>query len=283
VSSNAFSEAFAAFWQRGMYTLIVITPGSDGFETDPALGRESLPSGLTQQQAVAVVRRAYSGDEVVELSISAHTPSLGIDTVADDGMTTYGTAVTVSGRSNRANGTDVTLELLDGSGRVITTALTDVNGVTGEWSADLNTSDVEPGSYTVVASTDVSDASAGLVVVADETETPAEPLAETSAADESTGESDALASERETLDNVTDAALANGTEEVEAAGGSQAAAPNSRNATDGGANATTNRTANGTADGSDGSTSSSLPGFGVGAVVAAVVVVVLAARRHGGR
>lgn len=283
VSSNAFSEQFTAFSRRGTYTLVAVAPGDDGtFRTDETLGRGSLPSGLTHQQAVDVVRSEYSGDEVVELSIHGRTPSLGIDSVADGGVIAYGTDATVSGRSNRAEGTDVTVELLAESGRPVTTQTTTVDAVTGEWSADLDTADLEPATYTVVASTDASRASALLVVSAEGTGTPAE----TPTADESTtetptgGDSESVAAAEETVDNATNAALQNGTEGVDAASGSQATAPNgTANATADGTNETANGTANGTATGENGSTSGSLPGFGVGAVLAALAVVVVVVRR----
>jgi PGF-CTERM protein len=287
VSSNAFSEPFTAFSRRGTYTLVAVNPGPDGsFQTDTHLGRGSLPSGLTHQQAVDLVRSEYSGDEVVELSISARTPTLGIDTVSDDGTAVYGTDLTVSGTSNRAAGTAVTVELLRGSGRPTTTAVTDVDDASGAWSADLDTADLEPGTYTVVASTDVSRASALVVVTAEGTATPAETAsAAESSAEATDGDADSVAAAEETLDNVTDAALGNGTEGLEAASGSGVTGGNgSADATDGTengtANASGNDTANGTAAGESGSTSGSLPGFGVGAVVAALVVVAVAVRRR---
>lgn len=282
VASDAFSKQYTAFSRRGTYTLLVVSPGGDSFASDKHLGRGSLPSEVTRRQAIDMVRSAYAGDEVVELTVQGRTPSLGIDSVSDDGTVTYGTDLSVSGTSNRGDGTDVAVELLDGSERTRASVAVTVDGPTGEWEGSLDTADLEPGTYTLLATTDASRASALVVIAVNETGTPAE----TPMVDDDTpapsGDSDQVAAAKSTLDNATGAALTNGTDGLDAASGTNsqvtgAAPSNGTNAT---TNGTTDGSANGTATGDDGSTSGSLPGFGIGAVLAAVAVVLAIFRRR---
>jgi PGF-CTERM protein len=280
VSEGDFSVPYEAFSSRGTYTLLVVSPRGDGtFETTETLGRDALPSDMRREQAVDLVRSAYGGDEVVALTLRGETPSLAIDPI-DDGEVPRAEDVTVSGTSNRGGNAEVRVEVVDGEGRVAVYATAEVDAATGRWETDLDTSELDPGTYTLYADDAASTASTVLVVDADSDEeddgdeaTPMEtPLPDAEAATN--------ASER--LDNVTGAALDNATDGVEEAsnvtGNATGGAAEAGNA--GETTAAGNGTTNGTAEGTAGSTSEGVPGFGaIVAVVAVVVAAVLARRR----
>ena len=280
VSEGDFSVPYEAFPSRGTYTLLVVSPRGDGtFETTETLGRDALPSDMRREQAVDLVRSAYGGDEVVALTLRGETPSLAIDPI-DDGEVPRAEDVTVSGTSNRGGNAEVRVEVVDGEGRVAVYATAEVDAATGRWETDLDTSELDPGTYTLYADDAASTASTVLVVDADSDEeddgdeaTPMEtPLPDAEAATN--------ASER--LDNVTGAALDNATDGVEEAsnvtGNATGGAAEAGNA--GETTAAGNGTTNGTAEGTAGSTSEGVPGFGaIVAVVAVVVAAVLARRR----
>ena len=282
VSEGDFSVPYEAFPSRGTYTLLVVSPRADGtFESTKNLGRDALPSDMRREQAVDLVRSAYGGDEVVALTLRGETPSLGIDPI-EDGEVPRAEDVTVSGTSNRGGNAEVRVEVVDGGGRVAVYATAEVDAATGRWETDLDTSELDPGTYTLYADDVASTASTVLVVAVDGDDgddgdgaTPMEtPLPDAKA--------DAATNASERLDNVTGAALDNATDGVEEAsnvtGNATGGAGEAENA--GETTATGNGTTNGTAEGTAGSTSEGFPGFGAIVAVVAVVAAALLARRR---
>jgi PGF-CTERM protein len=292
-SGGTFVEAYRSFARRGTYTLLVVSPWTDGsFESDEQLGRDSLPTGMTHDQAVETVRSAYGGDEVLTLRLRGETPSIGMDPI-EDGGAAYGEELTVSGTSNRGDGVSVSVDVLDGEGRPVASSVATVDAREGRWTTDIDTAELEPGRYTVFADDGASTASTTLLIDdGDEGEgnetTPAEtPLPTETAPDATTPNAS------ETVDDVTGAALENATEGlddatsvVDAGNGTEdtAATGSANDTTNGSANSTTNGSANGTTNGTssgaEGSTSEGLPGFGVGVAVVAVAVATLVGRRR---
>jgi PGF-CTERM protein len=278
-SGGTFAETYRAFARRGTYTLLVVSPWSDGsFESGKHLDRESLPTGMTHDQAVETVRSAYGGDEVLTLRLRGETPSIGIDPIGEGGVS-YGEELTVSGTSNRGDDVTVNVDVLDDESRPVASSVATVDATVGRWTTDVDTAELEPGRYTVFVDDGASTVSATLVID-DGTEgennetTPAEtPLPTETAPD------DATPNASETVDDVTGAALENATDGLEDA---KSVVGAGNGTTDGTANrsgnTTVNGTINGTASGADESTSEGLPGFGIGAVMAAVVVVALVGR-----
>jgi PGF-CTERM protein len=284
VSDGAFSEMYEAFGRRGTYTLLVVSPRGDGvFAASETLDRDALPSELRRDQAVDLVRSAYGGDEVVELTLRGATSSLSVDPFDGDAVPRV-TDLEVSGRSNRGDGTEVYVDLLDGDQRVVTGAVATVDASTGTWSTTLDTADLAPGSYTLFVDDGETDASRVVIVepAAGETETPAEtPLPDDTG---DTADATGAAAANETVDEVTNRTLQNATDGLEQAnevvgntGGNGTTGNATGEATTGGTGtASANATTNGT---STETTSEGVPGFGSGVTVAAVVVTALAARR----
>jgi hypothetical protein len=299
VAEGGFAATYEAFSRRGVYRLLAVSPRGDGaFESTPTLGRDALPTDVTQQQAVDLVRAAYGRDEVVDLSLRAETPRLTIDPVSVDGTLVGDEAATVTGTTNRGGDATVFVDLIAGNGRTVATAETAVDAATGTWEVDLDVDGVEPGAYTLSATDGASRAETTVIVVTEES-TPTETPAEDTAPVGTDADTDAADEAREAVDNATGAALANGTAGLEAAnettGGvvpENASTTDGENASvDGNANGTAsaNGSANGTASAngsanataeSGGSTSGAVPGFGVGAFVAALVVVAVVVRRR---
>jgi hypothetical protein len=114
---------------------------------------------LTPQQAVEIVNDEYTGagvdDQMVELTVRAETPSLTINDFTADGQVVQGEAM-VSGTSNREDGTPVFIEVVGERQEIIASTEGEVNGTTGEWSARVNLSDAETGTYTLRVSDDES-------------------------------------------------------------------------------------------------------------------------------
>lgn len=280
VSEGAFGVTYDAFAHRGTYRLLVVSPRSDGtFAATETLDRDALPSGVTQRQAVDLVKAAYGRDEVLDLSLRAATPALRIDPVSATGELARNETVEVTGTSNRGDGTPVLVGLRDGGGRAVQTAEATVDATTGTWETTLDLAGVEPGAYAVFADDGETSASTPALVVAEVT-TPTETPSEAA----NVGETDDSADRAgETIDNVTGAALANATAGLDAANGTAGAATganvNANETVDRLRNGTANGTTNASAADGGGTTSGLVPGFGVGAAVAALVVAALGARR----
>jgi hypothetical protein len=296
VSGGAFEVTYDAFARRGTYRLLVVSPGGDGaFAATETLDRDALPTSMSQRQAVDLVKAAYGSDEVLDLSLRAAIPALSIDPISDTGELARGETVAVTGTSNRGDGTPIRVGLRDGGGRNVLTAEATVDATTGTWETTLDLTDIEPGAYAVFADDGETSASTTALVVS-ETTTPAETPSESVSVDET---DDSVDRARETVDNVTGAALANATAGLDAAsevagtnvsgsetvdrlqnGTANASANGTANASvNGTANASANGTANASTAEGGGTTSGLVPGFGVGAAVAALAVVALGARR----
>jgi PGF-CTERM protein len=296
VRADGFDAAYAAFPRRGTYSLLVVSPRDDGFETTETLGRDALPSGATRRQAVELVRSAHGGDEVLSLTLRGATPSITVDEIDDDGTVGRQADVPVSGTSNRGNDTSVVVDVLDRESRRVGGSTASVDAAAGRWATTVNTSELRPGTYTVFVDDGAASASTLLIVVDEEAEgeadgdttTPAEtPLPATDGSAESASEAG------RTVETVTGAVLDNATDGL---GDASAALGNATgrtgttpttdaaNGTDRTGEANDTATTNGTTPESEtpASTSEGLPGFGVGVAVAALVVAALAARRRTG-
>ncbi|WP_318569565.1 PGF-CTERM sorting domain-containing protein [Salinigranum marinum] len=192
VDDNEFEEEYATFEQRGQYTFFVVGQGRDGeYGSDIGFGGE-LRRGLTPQQAVEIVRDEYSGagvdDPVVEHSVVAENPSISIDEFGENGQV-LAEELTVSGASNREDGTLVFVEVVDADDEVVATGEAEVDGSTNQWETTVELSGVETGTYTLRASDDETDASVEFEVV-DELTTPAETPADTSTETETAAPTD---------------------------------------------------------------------------------------------
>jgi hypothetical protein len=153
VNDERFEQEYDAFDTRGEYTFIVVSRGRDSeYASDYGFGGATLQSDLTPQQAVETVNDEYTGagidDQIVELTLQAETPSLTIDDFTTNGEIAPKEA-TISGTSNREDGTPIFVEVTDDNQDVIASAEAEVNGTTSEWSTRINLSDAETGSYTL--------------------------------------------------------------------------------------------------------------------------------------
>jgi PGF-CTERM protein len=182
VRNERFEERYDAFQQRGRYTFFVIGRGRDGdYASNIGFCGPPLRRGLTPQQAVEIIRDQYSGagvdDRVVELSVTAETPSLTIDEFTQGGQVRQ-EEVTVSGTSNRQDGTVVFVEVFDENDDVVASDEAEVDGESGTWETSIDLSDVETGAYSLRASDDETTSRVAFEVVSEVT-TPAETPAET--------------------------------------------------------------------------------------------------------
>jgi hypothetical protein len=152
---DAFDDDYGDFPVSGTYRVLVVTPGRDatfGFADGgdaAALSRE-LSGAETRAEAVVVVRDAYGGagvdDRVLVRNVTATAPRVRVaSATAADGD------LTVTGTSNRENGTVVLLDLRDGSD-VVAAADATVNG-SGRWTATLDVSHLDPGPYRIEVET----------------------------------------------------------------------------------------------------------------------------------
>ena len=159
IEDEEFDEDFDAFSNRGTYTFLVVGQGRDGsYDSEEDLGRTADElDDLTPQQAIAVVNDEYTGagsdDQIVELTLQAENPQLTIDDFTTDGQVAQG-EVTVSGTSNREDGTTVFIEVLGQNENVVASTEAEVNGSQSTWSVTLDMSDVETGTYTLRADDD---------------------------------------------------------------------------------------------------------------------------------
>ncbi|WP_152041768.1 PGF-CTERM sorting domain-containing protein [Salinigranum salinum] len=166
VEDNEFSEDFdGIFDTRGQYTFIVVGQGRDGQFADNNDDVEDsggiVSDGRTPQQAISLIRDEHAGagsdDQVVELTLAAENPQLTIDDFTTDGQVAQG-EVTITGSSNREDGTTVFIEVLGENENVIASTETEVNGSTSSWETTIDMSDVETGTYTLRADDDASSA-----------------------------------------------------------------------------------------------------------------------------
>jgi hypothetical protein len=160
VNDGEFEEEYDAFDTRGTYTFLIVSQGRDGeYASNYGFGDATRESDLTPQQAVEIVNDEYTGagvdDQMVELTVRAETPSLTINDFTADGQVVQGEAM-VSGTSNREDGTPVFIEVVGERQEIIASTEGEVNGKTGEWSARVNLSDAETGTYTLRVSDDES-------------------------------------------------------------------------------------------------------------------------------
>ncbi|WP_204960107.1 PGF-CTERM sorting domain-containing protein [Salinigranum salinum] len=192
IENNEFSEDFdGIFDTRGQYTFIVVGEGRDGQfadnNDDVTDGSGIISDGRTPQQALDIIRDEHSGagsdDQVVELTLAAENPRLTIDDFTTDGQVAQG-EVTITGTSNREDGTTVFVEVLGENENVIASTETEVNGSTSSWETTIDMSDVETGTYTLRADDDASSAELEFELVEEistptETDTPTETPTET--------------------------------------------------------------------------------------------------------
>jgi transcription elongation GreA/GreB family factor len=104
-----------------------------------------------------VIRQEYAADLVEIVTLEAENPSLTIDDFTTDGEVAQG-EVTISGTSNREDGTVVFIEALGRNENVVASDEAEVVASTGTWSTTLDLSDVETGTYTLRADDDVTGA-----------------------------------------------------------------------------------------------------------------------------
>ncbi|AUV84131.1 hypothetical protein C2R22_21355 (plasmid) [Salinigranum rubrum] len=165
VDDEEFSEEFDGIDDRGTHTFIVVGEGRDGTYAAENADNANVGGEITgdevPQQAVAIIKEAYTGagvdDQVIELTLQAENPQLSVEDFTTDGQVAQG-EVTVSGTSNREDETVVFIEVLDANDNVVTSTDTEVNGTANEWSASLDLSDVETGTYTLRATDDETSA-----------------------------------------------------------------------------------------------------------------------------
>jgi major cell surface glycoprotein (TIGR04216 family) len=166
VDDEEFSEEFDSIDDRGAHTFIVVGEGRDGTyaaeNADSADVGGEITGDEVPQQAVAIIKDAYTGagvdDQVIELTLQAENPQLSLDDFTTDGQVAQG-ELTVSGTSNREDETVVFIEVLNQNDNVVASTDTEVNGTTNEWSATLDLTDVETGTYTLRATDDETSAS----------------------------------------------------------------------------------------------------------------------------
>ncbi|AUV84150.1 hypothetical protein C2R22_21460 (plasmid) [Salinigranum rubrum] len=193
IDDGEFEADFSAISHRGTHTFLVIGEGRDGnYAVTETEATRELSGEETPRQAVAIINDLYSGagvdDQIVELTLQAENPQLSIDDFATDGQVAQG-EVTVSGTSNREDGTTVFIEILGDNKNVITSKEAEVNGSTGAWSATLDMSGSETGTYTLRADDDETAASLEFELV-ESLSTPVEgPMEETEESTESTDQS----------------------------------------------------------------------------------------------
>jgi major cell surface glycoprotein (TIGR04216 family) len=207
IENEEFDEDFTSIDTRGTHTFIVVGQGRDqeyAVANNPQNLDGELSGNEAPDQAIEKINDEYSGagvdDQIVELTLQAENPSITIDDFTQDGQVAQGD-VTVSGTSNREDGTTVFIEVLGENDDVIASTEAEVNGTSSTWSVTIDMSDVETGTYTLRADDD--EASAALefeVVESVETATPTEaPETETETeAPETETETEAPETETET-------------------------------------------------------------------------------------
>jgi major cell surface glycoprotein (TIGR04216 family) len=185
IENNEFEEDFdGIFDTRGTYTFIVVGQGRDGQFADNNDDVEDsggiVSDGRTPEQAISLIRDEHAGagsdDQVVELTLAAENPQLTIDDFTENGQVAQG-EVTITGSSNREDGTTVFIEVLGENENVIASTETEVNGTTSSWETTIDMSDVETGTYTLRADDDASSSELDFELVesvSTPTETPTE-------------------------------------------------------------------------------------------------------------
>lgn len=161
VRNGEFRQDVDVFSTRGTYQILVIGQGRDGSfkngNTPPTVQQKLVKRTQDQNQIVAVLRNAYSGagvdDQIVQLAITAANPALTIGDVGQNGQVLR-ERVTITGTSNRADRTSVSIEVINPSGQAVTSTETRVNGIDGTWTATVDLSDISTGSYTIRATDD---------------------------------------------------------------------------------------------------------------------------------
>jgi PGF-CTERM protein len=113
---------------------------------------------------------------VIELTLTAQSPTLSVDDFTEDGQVRQET-VTVSRTSNRQDGTVVFVDVFDENNDLVVSTEATVDGASNRWEASLDLSDLETGTYRLRASDDETAAQLAFEVVSEvttPTETPME-------------------------------------------------------------------------------------------------------------
>lgn len=173
VSNERFERRYAEFGVRGEYRFVLVGPGPDGAfagATTPERVRRLLLGSETQQETLGTIVGAYAGadDQFFELRLQAGAPSLEIDPIDD----VEPGDVRVSGRSNRAPGTGIAVEVRSG-GEVVAGGDATVSE-SGRWNVSVDLSAAAVGNYTATATDGAISADRPIRIVSQATPTPTE-------------------------------------------------------------------------------------------------------------
>jgi len=154
--------------RQGTVVLTVTTPGRDGTYGTGSIGslssEASTVSGddLTQQQAIeriagVTTEDTGSDDKTTSFQFRFTDGRVNVDTATGEagvnGQVAIGDEMTVAGTTNwQPEDNVVTVEVIDGpSAAEFPVETTDSWGTDGQWNVSINTTDLEPGNYTVEA------------------------------------------------------------------------------------------------------------------------------------
>ena len=153
VEENRIEHELSVFDRRGTYTVILVGRGRDGQYAHASRDPGTKATG-TPDQNIAIIREHYTGagvdDVLIQRQVVARNPSMELSRIGTNGRITPGN-LTVSGTSNREDGTAIFVEVLDADRDIVTSGDASVNGSTNRWSTRLDLDDLPIGNYTVRA------------------------------------------------------------------------------------------------------------------------------------
>ncbi|PSQ42770.1 hypothetical protein BRD17_07890, partial [Halobacteriales archaeon SW_7_68_16] len=149
-------------YRSGTHRVVVVGSESEGtFDVDTRRLLNRLRD-TGQNEARDLIRSTYrnaDGTVLIERSFTAEEPSVSIDAVGDGDVTETG-RVTVSGRSNRAEGARLTVRVVDRATDRVATSRTVTVDASGRWSTTVDLSETAGTDYRVTVSDRSSNASA---------------------------------------------------------------------------------------------------------------------------
>ncbi|WP_136601162.1 hypothetical protein [Salinigranum halophilum] len=156
VSNGAFEYEFGeSLSHSGTYHVLVVGQGRDGsFAANESALRTAFATDRTPQQSVEIITDAYeqagSDDRIVSLEFAGVSPSLTIETIGQADRVPP-TTVPISGTTNRGDGREIAIDIVDANGTLVAATIGEINATTDTWTASVNFSGFTPGMYRVIA------------------------------------------------------------------------------------------------------------------------------------
>lgn len=148
VADQMFTKQITALDTVGTYRITVVSAQT---AADWNTVNNVELDGLDSEETAEKIRDQYLGAKssfsVVTRSVQANSPQLSIATPRRGEQLSQGT-ITITGQSNRENGHDISIEILEQNETVLSTQ-TRVDGRNNSWKKSLDSSTLRPGSYTL--------------------------------------------------------------------------------------------------------------------------------------